>query len=82
MGLGIAAVIVVFAIKGLIDSKKPSVKDDYFKDSLSFAPLELKYSQTGEYEVSTLTDPSDNDRIKKVRFWFPAERQTTIAGIP
>ena len=73
MGLGIAAVIVVFVIKGLIDSKKPSVKDDYFKDFLSFAPLELKYSQTGEYEVSTLADPSDNDRIKKVRFWFPAE---------
>lgn len=73
IGLGIAAVIVVFVIKGLIDSKKPSVKDDYFKDFLSFAPLELKYSQTGEYEVSTLTDPSDNDRIKKVRFWFPAE---------
>lgn len=73
IGLGIAAVIVVFVIKGLIDSKKPSVKDDYFKDFLSFAPLELKYSQTGEYEVSTLADPSDNDRIKKVRFWFPAE---------
>ena len=73
IGLGIAAVIVVFVIKGLIDSKKPSIKDDYFKDFLSFAPLELKYSQTGEYEVSTLTDPSDNDRIKKVRFWFPAE---------
>ena len=73
MGLGIAAVIVVFVIKGLIDSKKPSVKDDYFKDFLSSAPLELKYSQTGEYEVSTLADPSDNDRIKKVRFWFPAE---------
>ena len=73
IGLGIAAVIVVFVVKGLIDSKKPSVKDDYFKDFLSFAPLELKYSQTGEYEVSTLADPSDNDRIKKVRFWFPAE---------
>ena len=73
IGLGIIAVIVIFVIKGLIDSKKPSVKDDYFKDFLSFAPLELKYSQTGEYEVSTLTDPSDNDRIKKVRFWFPAE---------
>lgn len=73
IGLGIAAVIVVFVIKGFIESKKPSVKDDYFKDFLSFAPLELKYSQTGEYEVSTLADPSDNDRIKKVRFWFPAE---------
>ena len=73
IGLGIIAVIVIFVIKGLVDSKKPSVKDDYFKDFLSFAPLELKYSQTGEYEVSTLVDPSDNDRIKKVRFWFPAE---------
>ena len=40
IGLGIIAVIVVFVIKGLIDSKKPSVKDDYFKDFLSFAPLE------------------------------------------
>ena len=73
IGLGIAAVIVVFVIKGFIESKKPSVKDDYFKDFLSSAPLELKYSQAGEYEVVCCTDPSENSGIKKVRFWFPAE---------
>ena len=73
IGLGIAAVIVVFVIKGFIESKKPSVKDDYFKDFSSSAPLELKYSQAGEYEVVCCTDPSENSGIKKVRFWFPAE---------
>ena len=73
IGLGIAAVIVVFVIKGFIESKKPSVKDDYFKDFSSSAPLELKYSQAGEYEVVFCADPSENSGIKKVRFWFPAE---------
>ena len=73
IGLGIAAVIVVFVIKGFIESKKPSVKDDYFKDFSSSAPLELKYSQAGEYEVVCCADPSENSGIKKVRFWFPAE---------
>ena len=73
IGLGIAAVIVVFVIKGFIESKKPSVKDDYFKDFSSSAPLELKYSQAGEYEVVCCADPSENSEIKKVRFWFPAE---------
>jgi pimeloyl-ACP methyl ester carboxylesterase len=73
IGLGIAAVIVVFVIKGFIESKKPSVKDDYFKDFSSSAPLELKYSQAGEYEVVFCADPSENSEIKKVRFWFPAE---------
>ena len=73
IGLGIAAVIVVFVIKGFIESKKPSVKDDYFKDFSSSAPLELKYSQAGEFEVVFCADSSENSEIKKVRFWFPAE---------
>ena len=71
--LVIAAVVAALVIKGLIEAKKSSVKEDYFIDFSSSAPLEQKYSQLGEYEVSTLDDSSDNKMIKKVRFWYPSE---------
>ena len=69
----IAALAAVLVIKGIIEAKKPSVKEDYYTDFTSSAPLEQKYSQFGEYEVSSFDDPSDNETIKKVRFWYPAE---------
>ena len=69
----IAAVVATFVIKGLIEAKKTSVKEDYYTESSSSAPLEQKFSQPGEYEVSSFDDPSDNETIKKVRFWYPSE---------
>lgn len=71
--LVIAAVVAALVIKGLIEAKKTSVKEDYYTEFSSSAPLEQKYSQLGEYEVSSFDDPSDNETIKKVRYWYPSE---------
>ena len=69
----IATAVAALVIKGLTEAKKPSVKEDYYTEFSSSAPLEQKYSQPGEYEVSSFDDPSDNETIKKVRFWYPSE---------
>jgi len=78
----IAAAVVVLVIKGSIEAKKASVNENYFTEFSSSAPLELKYSQLGEYEVSTLDDPSDNEVIKKVRFWYPSEPESSDKKVP
>ncbi len=69
----IIAVVAALVIKGLIESKKASVKPDYYKDFISPAPLEQKYSQLGPYEVANTDFPSENKAIQKYRFWYPAE---------
>ena len=71
--LVIAAVVAALVIKGLIEAKKSSVKEGYYTAFSSSTPLEQKYSQPGEYEVSSFDDPSDHEAIKKVRFWYPSE---------
>ena len=71
--LAIAAVAAALVVKGFIEAKKASVKEEYYTDFASSAPLEQKYSQVGEYEVSSFDVPSDNETIKKVRFWYPSE---------
>lgn len=71
--LVIAAVVAALVIKGLTEAKKTSVKEDYYTEFSSSAPLEQKYSQLGKYEVSSFDDPSENETIKKVRFWYPSE---------
>ena len=73
----IAAAVVALVIKGSKEAKKTSVKENYYTEFSSSAPLELKYSQLGEYEVSTLDDPSDHEAIKKVRFWYPSEPESS-----
>ncbi len=78
----IAAAAAAAVIKGFIESKRSSVREDYYTGFSSSAPLELKYSQLGAYEVSALDDPSDNETIKKVRFWYPSELEYTDKKYP
>ena len=80
--LVIAVVVAVLVIKGVIEAKKPSVKEEYYIEFSASAPLEQKYSQLGEYEVSSFDDPSDNEAIKKVRFWFPSELEISEKKYP
>ena len=80
--LVIAAVVAALVIKGVIEAKKASVKDDYYTEFSSSAPLEQKYSQLGTYEVSSFDDPSDNETIKKVRFWYPSELESNNKKYP
>lgn len=58
--LVVIAVVAALVIKGLIESKKASVKPDYYKDFISPAPLEQKYSHVGAYEVANADFPSEN----------------------
>ena len=78
----IVALVAALVIKGIIEAKKPSVKEDYYTEFSSSAPLEQKYSQLGEYEVSSFDDPSDNETIKKVRFWYPSELENSDKKYP
>lgn len=80
--LVIAAAALVLVIRGFIESKRSSVKEDYYTDFSSSASLELKYSQPGEYEIFSLEDPSDHEAIKKVRFWYPAELENSNKKYP
>ena len=78
----IAAVMAALVIRGSIHAKKASVKEDYYTGFSSSAPLEQKYSQPGGYEVSALDDPSDNEAIKRIRFWYPSELTDNDAKYP
>lgn len=80
--LVIAAIVAALVIKGFVDAKKASVREDYYADFSSSSPLEQKYSQLGEYEVSSFDDPSDNETIKKVRFWYPSELESNDKKYP
>lgn len=80
--LVIVALAAVLLAKGYVESKKPSIKDDYYRDFSSSASLEQKYSQLGEYEVSSFDDPSDNEAIKKVRCWYPEELANNNSKYP
>lgn len=71
--LVVAAAAAALVGKSFIAAKKPSVKENYYTEFSSSAPLEQKYSQLGEYAVSSFDDPSDDDTIKMVRFWYPSE---------
>lgn len=80
--LVIAAAVAALVIKGQIEAKKSSVKEDYYTEFSSSARLERKYSQPGKYEVSSFDDPSENATIKKVRFWYPSELEISDKKYP
>ncbi|MBE6128413.1 MAG: alpha/beta hydrolase [Erysipelotrichaceae bacterium] len=81
MILLVAAVLLLAAGAGIflyIKAQFPSGKDTeitegYYKKFTSDAELEMKYSQTGDYEVSYTEMPSENESIGRIRFWYPAE---------
>ncbi|MBE6117744.1 MAG: alpha/beta hydrolase [Erysipelotrichaceae bacterium] len=73
IALVITAAIAALIIKGFIESKKSYIKEDYYADFSSSASLEQKYSKPGEHEVSVLDDPSNNEAIRTIRFWYPTE---------
>ena len=78
----LVAVVVFFVTRGYLESKKVSVREDYFTDFTSDFPLEQKYSQLGSYEVSNIDFPSDNESIKMIRVWYPTELENTSGKYP
>ena len=68
-----AAAAAALVVRSYKEAGKSSVREDYYREFSSSAPLELKYSQPGDHEVAALDDPSEDERIEKVRFWYPSE---------
>ena len=74
----ITAVILAVLGAGLflyIRSRFPTAGDTeitegYYKKFKSNGELEMKYSQLGEYEVSYTEIVSENESIRKIRFWY------------
>ena len=52
------------------------IAEGYYKNFQSDAPLEMKYSQLGNYETAYTEFPSDNESIGKIRVWYPAELES------
>ena len=70
--LGIAA---FYYIKSMLPSGNGNndIVEGYYLSFRSDAPLEMKYSQLGNYETAYTEFPSDNESIGKIRVWYPAE---------
>ncbi|MBQ6756923.1 MAG: hypothetical protein IJP43_08315 [Oscillospiraceae bacterium] len=53
------------------------IAEGYYLNFKSDAPMEMKYSQPGDYATAYTEFPSDNESIGKVRVWYPAELTVT-----
>ena len=69
--LVIIVLVVLQIIKNVVDSYKPYLEDDYYKEFKTSSALEEKYSKMGNFEVSQL-DYKVND-IGKISIWYPSE---------
>ena len=74
----ILAIVIFFAWAG----KQPMVKDGYYNDVQTSAPLEQKYTEKGNYEVSYYEQDANNKQWKKFEIWYPAELETTENTYP
>lgn len=73
--LGAAAVQYVKSIMPGGDGNNDIV-EGYYLSFKSDAPLEMKYSQPGDYTTAYTEFPSDNESIGKIRVWYPAELES------
>lgn len=81
--LVIALIIVVALIAGFFYLKSKfgvsgdtKIRERYYEAFTSDAPLEMKYSLTGGYEVDCAEIPCDHAAIGKVRAWYPKELES------
>lgn len=72
LGVIIAAALLLFLLL-LWASKQPSVKEGYFNEVVTEAPLEHKYTQMGDYSVSTFDQEATNKKVGRFRVWYPTE---------
>ncbi|MDE7439096.1 MAG: alpha/beta hydrolase, partial [Clostridia bacterium] len=74
----IIAIIIFFVWAG----KQPAVKDGYFNDVKTSAPLEQKYTLKGSYEVSYFEQDANNKQWKKYEIWYPTEMEKSNNTYP
>ena len=73
--LGVAA---FYYIKSMLPSGNGNndIGEGYYLSFRSDAPLEMKYSQPGDYTTAYTEFSSDNESIVKIRVWYPADLET------
>ena len=73
--LGVAA---FYYIKSMLPSGNGNndIGEGYYLSFRSDAPLEMKYSQPGDYTTAYTEFSSDNESIGKIRVWYPADLET------
>ena len=78
----IAALIIMFILFLMWSGKQPMVKEGYYNDVQTSAPLEQKYTLKGDYEVSYHEQDANNGQWKKYEIWYPAEMETSKGTYP
>ena len=78
----IAALIIMFILFLMWSGKQPMVKDGYYNDVQTSAPLEQKYTLKGNYEVSYYEQGANNEQWKKYEIWYPTEMETSRGTYP
>ena len=78
IAVAILAIVILFVWAG----KQPMVKEGYYNDVQTSAPLEQKYTQKGNYEVSYYEQDANNEQWKKYEVWYPTEMETTNNTYP
>ena len=84
MGIVILFVLLVgcLLIKNYVASKKPWLEKDYYTAFQSDSALEKRYAGIGSYDVSNAVIKYDDDTIKNIRIWYPAELDNTEEKYP
>lgn len=80
--LCIVGVVAALLVKNYIDSQRPWLKEDYYLDFHSDAPLEQKYAGPGDCEVKNTVYKSDDKAIGNIRVWYPAELEESEKQYP
>lgn len=78
----IAALLIILILFLLWSGKQPMVKDGYYNNVQTSAPLEQKYTLKGNYEVSYDEQDANNEQWKKYEIWYPAEMETGNGTYP
>ena len=64
----IAVMILAIVILFMVASKQPMVKNGYYNDVQTNAPLEQKYTKKGDYEVSYYEQNANNKQWKTLYY--------------
>ena len=80
--LCLVGMVVLLLVKNYIDSQRPWLKEDYYLDFHSDAPLEQKYAGSGSCEVKNTVYKSDDKVIGNIRVWYPAELEESEKQYP
>lgn len=78
----VALLVGGLIVKNRIDSGKPWLANDYYTNFQSGAALEKKYAGLGNFEVLNAVIKSEDDMIKNIRIWYPAELENKTQEYP